>query len=83
MSKTDLVALNLHLFEALERLNDDEEMHGEKGDMNIERAKAITNIAKTIVSSANVTLNAKKHMDLMGYEGKDMPDVLKIEHADE
>lgn len=74
---TKLSDLNLHLFEALERLNDDEVM-AENGELEVKRAQAITNIAKTVVSSAVVTLNAQKHMDDMGYTLEDAPESLKI-----
>lgn len=70
--KNTLIDLNNHLFESLERLNDDE-LIGEALDQEIKRSKAIANISTKIISTANIALNAKKHFDEYGIDRKDQP----------
>ena|ERR1700676_4577198 len=57
MAKNKLSDLRDHLFETLERLNDDEK------PMDLARAKAIANVAQTIINSATVEVKA---MDAFG-----------------
>lgn len=64
--KNTLTDLNNYLFEALERINDDD-MDEEGLDKEIKRAEATTKVATTIINNANVQLNAMKHMDEYGY----------------
>ena len=54
--------LNNHLFMQLERLND-EDVKGEQLTEEIERSKAITNIAKEIIANGTLVLQAKKLQD--------------------
>lgn len=51
--KNSVEELRNHLFEALERLNDDELM-AESGELEIKRAKVIAEVAAEIVESAKV-----------------------------
>lgn len=60
--KNTLGDLNNHLFEQLERLND-EDLKGESLDEEIKRAKAITAIATQIINNGNLVLEAKKWFD--------------------
>ncbi len=56
--KNTLVDLNNHLFEQLERLNDDE-VRGEKLSEEIERANAMAKIAQKIIDNGNLALRAE------------------------
>lgn len=59
----NLGALNDYLFEQLERLNDTEELREKENfEKEMERTKAITDIAKTIIANANTVLSAKRYM---------------------
>ena len=58
--KNTLGYLNNHLFMQLERLND-EDLKGDKLTEEIERSKAVTNVAKEIIANANIVLQAKKY----------------------
>ena len=73
--KNKLSDLNNHLFEELERLND-EELDEKKLEFEVIRSKAITRIATSIIENANIALEAKKHFDKMGI-ASDMPEILK------
>lgn len=57
--KNTLVDLNNHLFEQLERLND-ENLKGEELQEEIDRSKAVSDIASRIVSNASLALQAAK-----------------------
>lgn len=60
--KNTLGDLNIHLFEQLERLGDE----GLKGDALLEeinRAKAVNDVASRIISNGALVLSAKKMMD--------------------
>ena len=82
--KNKLSDLNNHLFEQLERLNDDELME-ESLEQEISRSKALTTVAQQIISNGNLMLNAQKHADDFGYNRKDgsMPELLKLGNKNE
>jgi non-homologous end joining protein Ku len=50
------------MFEALERLSDDD-LTGEELQIEIKRAKSMAQLGKVIVENAAVTLDAKKYVD--------------------
>ena len=58
--KNTLGDLNNHLFMQLERLNE-EDLKGEELAEEIERSKAVANIAKEIVLNAKIVLEARKY----------------------
>ena len=58
--KNTLGDLNNHLFMQLERLSD-EDLKGDKLTEEIERSKAVTNVAKEIIANANIVLQARKY----------------------
>lgn len=65
--KNTMMDLNNHLFEQLERLND-ESLSAEQLEKEIGRGKAMSDIAKTIIENGKLALDAKKHMDEYGIE---------------
>lgn len=67
MTKNKLTDLNNHLFEQLERLQDDELDF----DKEVERSKSIVSISKSIIDNAKTILDAQKHMDEYGYNRKE------------
>lgn len=63
--KTDLTALNEYLFEAIERLTNDD-LDEQQLAIEIKRSEAIQKVAKTIIDNGTLALQAKKHMDEYG-----------------
>ena len=53
-----MIDLQNHLFAELERLGD-EELAGEELKMEIERSRAITGVAKQVISNASLALKAE------------------------
>lgn len=56
--KNKLIDLHNHLFEQLERLNDSD-LKGDALKTEIERSKAITSVAREIISNGNLVLDAQ------------------------
>ena len=57
--RNKITDLNNHLFEQLERLNNDD-LKGEELKAEVDRAKAMTQISSQIVQSTKVTIEAMK-----------------------
>lgn len=76
MARNTLGDLNNHLFAQLERLND-EEIKGEALEEEMNRAKAITSIAKEIINNANTVLKAKELQIEYCKDDKEMPKMLE------
>ena len=68
--------LNNHLFAQLERLGD-EELTDERLEKEISRTKAITSVAKEVISNASLVLKAKIQIEDMTGSGEDVPKMLK------
>lgn len=62
MTKNTLNDLNNHLFAQLERLSD-EDLKGEELQEELNRSKAVSDVAKNIVSNGNLILQAHKFKD--------------------
>lgn len=67
--KNTLSDLNNYLFEAIERINDDS-LDEDQLDKEIKRSEAVQKIAKTIIDSGSLALQAKKHLDEYGQGDK-------------
>ena len=65
--KNTLLDLNNHLFEQLERLND-EDLTEEQLNNELRRAEGITKIAAQIISNGELAFKTMAHMDDYGYE---------------
>lgn len=75
--KNSLGDLNNHLFAQLERLGE-EDLKGEQLVEEIDRAKAITQVAGQIISNGKLTLDAVKIRDeFLGGDSKRMPAMLR------
>lgn len=81
MSKASLKDLNLTLFEQLERLNDDEEVQGDKLEREVKRTKAMVQVSTAIIKNASTILEAKRMADYMGKESED--EILQLGYGNE
>ena len=76
--KNKLMDLNNHLFEQLERLND-EELKGDGLETEMNRAKAIAKLAQSIINNGDLMLRA--HKQYTEY-GSSIPTVLALENGE-
>ena len=67
--KNTLMDLNNHLFEQLERLNDDD-LKGEELEQELKRSKAMSMVSKEIVNAGTLLLSARKADGDYELEGK-------------
>lgn len=79
-TKNKMINLNDHLFEQLERINDDD-LNDSDLKKEIARAKAMSGIANQIINNARVAVDAAKAFN----EGliKEFPPMLGMEAHDE
>lgn len=76
MESNKLMALNNHLFEQLERLNDDS-LTAEQFELELERSKAISLISNRIIDNAKLSLDAEKFKhESLGRQAK-MPEMIE------
>ncbi|MFV0382339.1 MAG: hypothetical protein ACK5KR_09020 [Breznakia sp.] len=73
--KNRLVDLNNPLFEQLERLND-EDLNGAELKSEIDRSKAVTDVASRIIDNAPLSLQATKLKVEYGQRDVDLPEML-------
>ena len=77
--RNKLIDLNNHLFEQLERLND-EDIVGKDLENEIRRAKASASLGIAIVKTGELALKAQQYQDEYGDRGEHLPEMLKIGH---
>lgn len=77
--KNKLTDLNNHLFEELERLND-EDLKGDDLEVEMARAKAVSDIAQAIINNGNLILKAQKHYAEYGIA---VPSILNLGDGNE
>ena len=73
--KNKLEDLNNHLFEQLERLND-EELTGEALEEELKRSRAVASISSQIIENGRLVLDALKHQTEYCKSQKEMPALL-------
>lgn len=73
--RNGLTDLNNHLFEQLERLNDDE-LKGEALKEEITRSKSIEDVAKQIINNGRLVLDSQKFIDDRLNADRALPDML-------
>lgn len=82
--KNTLTDLNNHLFEQLERLND-EDLDGEKLEKELRRAEGMTRIAAQIIQNGELAYRTMVHLDEYGYNSnKDkaaVPEMLELKRG--
>ena len=76
MPRNTLADLNNHLFEQLERLND-EELSDESLELEIKRSKAMCSIASAITENANTVIEGQKLIYEYGIEATNFQALLE------
>lgn len=76
MTRNTLGDLNNHLFAQLERLGE-EDLTEEQLEKEINRTRAITSVAKEVISNANLVLRAKIQVQEHIGNKEEMPKMLK------
>lgn len=74
--RNTLTDLNNHLFAQLERLSD-EDLKGEELQEELNRSKAVSDVAKNIVSNGNLILQAHKFKDERMDANNHLPEILE------
>lgn len=74
--KNTLGDLNNHLFEQLERLND-EDLKGDALIEEINRAKAVNEVASRIIANGALVLSAKRMMEKRMDDDNKLPKMLE------
>ena len=79
MSRTmnTLGDLNNHLFEQLERLND-EDLTDEQLERELRRAEGMSKVSEQIIRNGELQFKAMQHMDEYGYSQKKIPTMLEV-----
>ena len=78
--KNTLSDLNNHLFEQLERLNDDE-LNDEQLEKEIKRSEGMTKIAEQIIRNGELAYKAMVHMDEYRYDAnRPVPEMLEVKN---
>ena len=75
-----LIDLNNHLFAQLERLSD-EDIHGDNLKEEIDRAKAVSNIADKIIQNGNLSLKAVQYAQEYSAQSVQVPQTLLTDDA--
>lgn len=84
--KNTLADLNNHLFEQLERLND-EDLTDEQLERELKRADGMTRIAGQIIQNGELAYRTMVHMDEYGYglerDRRNVPPMLALKDGSE
>ena len=77
MARNKIEDLNNHLFEQLERLNDDD-LTPEKMELEVKRAKAMSGVTTSIIQAHKLTLSAIRLMSDENLKPSEMPVTLSL-----
>ena len=77
--RNTLADLNNHLFEQIERLND-EDLSDQELEKEVTRAKAIEGLASVVISNARLALDGQRFVQDYGYRenGPKLPEKLDL-----